>query len=464
MAPTTKNLVPASCVLLSFAEEQGNTPELPDQLFWHGSSTQLLPVNLPTESLPCEENSANIYSRLLKRTVMSSPPKKALLLSSFLAILAFLILTLFFLLKGDRLLPVKIGIVLPLTGDFATYGILGIQGAEMAVEEINSGGGLLKGRPLQLIIEDNQSDPYLSVTLMRKLIQKDDVLAVMGPVSSPARNAMTEVARQFKVPLLYGIDYEGGSYDRYLFCYSPIPEHVITPLIPYLKKRYGSKVYIFGYDYIWPHEMAKAITEEVEKSGGKIIGTEFTPFGVADFTPTIEKIRNSGADVLILVMCGTDGIRFAAQFNRAGMKEGVQLVAIAAEETWQQALSREELEGIITPIHFLSSLDLEDTQSFVTRQKQMFGNETVVTYSTESHYGLIMLLRKAIEKVGSVDDREKLIDAMENLQISVGNGSVRMREDHHMDLNMMIGVFHDGMLLAKEKIGLVKPKDQRRER
>ncbi|MBU1232580.1 MAG: ABC transporter substrate-binding protein [Proteobacteria bacterium] len=87
-------------------------------------------------------------------------------MSSLVATLFFLIISTFFLLKDDRLLPVRIGVVLPVTGDFATYGALGIQGAKMAVKEINSSGGVLGGRPLELVIKDNESDPNLSVNLM----------------------------------------------------------------------------------------------------------------------------------------------------------------------------------------------------------------------------------------------------------------------------------------------------------
>lgn len=59
--------------------------------------------------------------------------------------------------------PIKIGVVLPLSGGFEIYGNLGVRGAKMAVAEINAAGGLLDGRPLELIIEDNKTDPKTAV-------------------------------------------------------------------------------------------------------------------------------------------------------------------------------------------------------------------------------------------------------------------------------------------------------------
>ncbi|MCP4749731.1 MAG: ABC transporter substrate-binding protein [Proteobacteria bacterium] len=377
---------------------------------------------------------------------------------------SIVLLALFFLYlmatEPDRT-PVKIGVVLPLTGDFETYGNMGLQGAKMAVEEINTAGGVLNGMPLELVVEDNETDPNLAVRLIRKLIQEDDVVAVLGPVSSSARDAMTEVAREFKTPLLYGISYEGGSYSRYLFCYSAIPDHMIKPLVPFLMENYGTSFYVFGYDYVWPHQMTEAIKREVKKRKGNMVGIEFTPFGIKDFSPTLQRIRNSKAEILMLILPGRDGFEFIKQFNEFGLRQSVKMVAIAAEETYLGALPAAELEGIICSVHFLTSLKKNETRNFVERQKKMFGTDAAVTYSTESHYGLIRLLKEAIDKAGTID-KETIIDAMEGLEITVGNGKVAMREDHHMNLNMIIAEFTGGRLVMKKDIGLVVPGDQKR--
>lgn len=357
--------------------------------------------------------------------------------------------------------PIKIGVILPLTGDFESFGRVGLQGVELAVEDINSAGGLVGGKKIQLIVADNESDPYVAVKLMRKLIQDDGVSAIVGPVSSPARNAMTEVARQFRVPLLYGIDYEGGHFDRYLFCYSPIPDHVISPLLPYVMEQNGPNLYIFGYDYIWPHEMSRHISKEAAKIGGRVVQTEFTPFGVTDFTPVLQRVEESGADALILVMCGKDGQRFAKQFYDAGLKSKVGLVAIASEESWSKTLNPEVTEGIITISHFVSSMQSQEAINFTNRIKAMHGDDAVVTYSTESHYGLVRMFAKAIEQVGNADDMENVITAMEDQQLTVGNGAVKMRPDHHMNLNMAIARFNEGKLIVRQNLGTIAPRDQR---
>jgi len=357
--------------------------------------------------------------------------------------------------------PVKIGVVLSLTGEFASYGKMGLNGARMAVKEINDNGGVLGGRPLELIVEDDQTDPGLSIIKTRKLIQEDDVVAIMGSVSSTAREAMTKVCNELKTPLLYGISYEGGSYNHYLFCYSPVPDHMIKPLVPFMTGNYGETFYVLGYDYIWPHKMTEAIKREVENVGGKVVGTEFLPFGIKDYSKFIIKINESGAKNLMLIMPGPDGYKFISQFNQAGMHNKIKIAAIAADEAFLTALSPKELDGIISPVHFLSSMDKPEAKAFVMKHREMFGQDSVITYSTESHYGLTMMLKEAINKAGSLD-KEKIVAALECIELTVGNGKVAMRQDHHMNLNMVIAQFYNGQLVMLKDIGTIVPEDQRK--
>lgn len=352
--------------------------------------------------------------------------------------------------------PVKIGVVLPLSGDYEAFGKMGLDGARAAAAEINENGGVLNGRPVELIVYDNQTDPNLSIRHTRQLIMEDNVTAILGPVSSISRNAIHEICKKFRTPLLYGIDYEGGIIDRYLFCYSPVPNQMIHPLVPFMAEQYGNSFYVFGYDYIWPHKISESIKKEVESIGGTISGIEFTPFGVKDFTDTIERIRASGAKNLILAMPGLDGYTFIHQYNDSGLKKTVHMAAIASDEAYLKHLPTEDLDGIITCLHFLNTLDKEETHSFVKRMKDILGPDATITFSTESHYGLMMFLKEAIEKSGSLD-KEMIIDAMENIDLVAGNGKVTMREDHHTSLNMIIAEFRNGALEAVKDIGLVEP-------
>lgn len=356
--------------------------------------------------------------------------------------------------------PIKIGVVLPLSGAEELFGSQGLQGAKMAVAEINASGGVLGGRPFELIIEDEKTNLNLAVEKTEKVILRDSVVAVMGPTSSAHRNAMIEICRSHKTPLLYAMDYEGGSCDRYLFTYSPIPDHYVKPLVPYLMENYGKAFYIIGADYIWPIKIGEAFKKEVSKMGGGTVGEEYLPFDTKDFKAHLERIVNSGAKNVVMMLLGSDGQSFIKQFTALGCKESVGLTVMAFNENYMVGLSKEEVEGIVTCAPFLASLNKAEARAFVERQRRMFGPEAVVSCFAESHYGLLMLFKNAIEKAGT-DDKEEIIDAMGDQTLVVGNGPVTMRSsDHHMILNMLIAEVSDGKLMMKKDIGPVVPADQ----
>lgn len=356
--------------------------------------------------------------------------------------------------------PVKIGVVLPLSGPFQIYGEQGLKGAMLAVEQINAAGGVLGGRPLELVIRDNQTNPTLAVQRSRELIQTDNVFALMGPVSSAARFAMSEVAEQHKTPLLYGIDYEGHHYNRYLINYSIVPEHYIWPVVPYLMKHSGDKYFIFGYDYIWPHHMAEEISRQVSKHGGEIKGIEFTPFAVTDYTSVFVRLKESGADNLMLILPGQDGFNFLSQMSAFDFEREIKTVAFAADETYLNKVQPQALEGVMTALHFFSSWSNPVFDNFVKDYGKKFGDEKPVTYASKSHYDLVYFLQLAIEKAGILET-EKVMNAFQNLTLYANEAEVRLRPDHHFDLPMFLAKFSDGELNVIEALDIVSPQDQR---
>ncbi|WP_300462609.1 substrate-binding protein [Desulfobacula sp.] len=374
-------------------------------------------------------------------------------LTSFFVLLAVSILVLIgsSALAGDKK-SIKIGVVLPMSGGLELFGQQGIQGAQMAVAEINAAGGVLGGHKLELIVEDNKTDPKTAAEKTKKLILKDKVTAVLGPITSANRNAMLPFINKYKTPLLYATDYEGEACSRYLFCYSAIPDHYIKPFIPYLTKNYGNKFYLFGADYVWPHKMNEAIKKGITDAGGHTVAEEYTPFGVKDFAATIDKIVKSGAEVLVLTLPGADGQTLVKQMTEFGAKDKVKIAFMGFNDNYMSGLTGDQANGVITCNHFIQSLDRPEAKDFVGRQHKMFGKDAIVSFYADSHYGIVMLFKKAIEKAQSVD-REKIIDAMPGLSVAAGNGQVTIHEDHHMTLNMLIAEVIDGKLQMKKYIG-----------
>jgi branched-chain amino acid transport system substrate-binding protein/urea transport system substrate-binding protein len=356
--------------------------------------------------------------------------------------------------------PVKVGVLQPLSGGLEVLGQQGVQGTELAIEEANAAGGVLEGRMFELVIEDDKTDPKTAVERTQKLIQGDNVVAIFGPVTSANRDAMQPTLERFKTPLFYATDYEGGVCSRYIICYSALPEHWVEPFVPWLKENYGDSFYLFGSDYVWPQKMNAAVTRVVGEVGGKVVGEEYTPFGVKDFNATIRKIESSGAKVMVLDVVGADAITFVKQFTAAGLKNKMRLAWLGYSENYLSGLTLEESEGVVTVANFIPTLDKPEAKAFVDKVKKRYGETAVVSNTVDAHYNLTRFFIEGVKRAAS-DDREKIIDSVVDQRLMSGNGEVYLRpDDRHVDLNVVIAETVNKTLVLRKDIGAVKAPSQ----
>ena len=221
--------------------------------------------------------------------------------------------------------PIRIGILQPFSGGLEALGEQGYQGAKLAVDEVNDKGGLLN-RHVDYIRADDKTDPKTAVERTLELIQRDNVDAIIGPVTSANRDAIMPTIDRLKTPLLYATDYEGGVCDRYITCYSAVPEQWVKPLIPYVREHYGDAFFLVGSNYVWPQKMNAAIKNVASQVGARTVGEEYVPFGNKDFTSILRKIESSGANVLVNTVVGADAVTLVKQFTAAGLKPRVKIV------------------------------------------------------------------------------------------------------------------------------------------
>ena len=191
-----------------------------------------------------------------------------------------------------------------------------------------------------------------------------------------------------------------------------------------------------------------------------VVGEEYTPFGVKDFTSTVRKIDGSRAKVLVLTVVGADAITFVKQFVAAGVKAKCKLAWFGYSENYLSGLTKDESEGVVTVANFIGTLDRPEARAFADKVRKRFGPNAVVSNTVDAHYMLTRFFIEGIKKAGS-DDKEKIIDAMVGVPLLSGNGQVRLRpEDRHADLNVLIAETHDGQLVLMKYIGPVKAPSQ----
>lgn len=358
------------------------------------------------------------------------------------------------LVMGASAGSIKIGILQPFSGGLEALGEQGFQGAQLAIDEINQAGGLL-GKKVEFVRADTRTDPKTAVERTQELIRRDNVDAILGPLTSAERDAVRPTIERAKMPLLYATDYEGGVCSRYITCFSALPASWVDPLITYTAQSGGKKLYLLGSDYIWPKQMNAAVRVSAQKQGAAVVAEEYVPFGIKDFASTLRKIEASGADTLVVTVVGADAITLVKQFVGAGLKTKTRIVFFGFSENYLAGLSNQESDGILTVSSFNASLTRPEAVAFVKKVHDRFGPQAIVSNNLYAHYNLMRLYFGGVQRVKTAD-KEKVTDAMLGQTLMTGNGEVYLRpSDRHVDLNVVIAAAKGGKFELLKDVGRV---------
>ena len=205
---------------------------------------------------------------------------------------------------------VKVGIVLPLTGDYAKFGEIEKNSFELALDEINASGGI-NGKQLELVMEDDTGRPDVGRSVVEKLISKDKVVMIGGGYSNSVTYAVAGVCQKNKMPFLVNT----GSADKittsdwnYIFRLNPPVSHYADALTTLLADKVKPKtVAILHENSLFGNKGAKSFSKFCEKAGYKVVLTEGYEHGGMDFKPVLIRIKQLNPDIVYMVSYIMDG-------------------------------------------------------------------------------------------------------------------------------------------------------------
>ncbi len=349
--------------------------------------------------------------------------------------------------------PIKIGAVLPFSGGVELYGKQAKLGIDLAAKEINAGGGIL-GRPVEVIYEDDKTDPAAALDAAHKLIERDGVLAVIGPITSRNLDAIVPVAESLKTPLLYATNYEGGKCSRYMFAFSTVPNQELAQLLPYMNKTAGNTYFMLGADRAWPHNMFAAAEPMIDKLGGHVVGKEFTTGKEIDFAPLIDRVAASKAKVLLFALKG-DGMNFIPQAYDRELMKNVTVAFLGLSET-DLGVFGGKGQNMYVVVPFVATSGAPAVEAFVAKAKAEAGADATVSNYVMTHYNALMAAKAAIEKAGKLD-KEAMIDALAGLTIKTPTGPLTMGKNHHATMNMFLAKTQGRDLVTVRALGEIAP-------
>jgi len=370
--------------------------------------------------------------------------------------------------------PIRIGASMSQTGSYAALGQNQLRGYTICVKHTNEKGGVL-GRKLQLLIEDDQSQPETAARIYEKLITQDKVDAVLGPYSSAITETVADVSEKYKMPLVAPAASTTSIFKKgrkFAFMLQSPAEVYLEGLIDLASKRGLKTIAVINEDTIFPKSLAQGTAELARKKGIRVVFAEAYSKGSADFTAILKKVKAANPDVLAAATYFDDAIAIVRKLKElnvdlkmVGVTVGGDLpkfyetLGQAAEfvygsSQWEPELVTLRAGGLI-PI----AREYPGAREFVEAYHKEYPGADFSYHSAGGYSGCEVLV-EAIKRAGSLDG-EKVRAAILKLDYHNVYGGFKVDKDgFQIAHKMVLFQWQDGkkVIVWPEELAPGKPR------
>jgi branched-chain amino acid transport system substrate-binding protein len=354
--------------------------------------------------------------------------------------------------------PIRIGISLPLTGDFTEPGEGVQRGYELWAEIINENGGLL-GRDVELIIRDDGSDPNKVVSDYERLISVENVDLVFGPFSSLLVVPASEVAEKYEMLFVQPAGAAPEVFDRgleYLFYAAPAvaDDHGKYFNEWLLSLPEGERPETAAYpelDDPFAQGTAEGIRTALEAGGIETVFKEVYPPDQGDFAPIASKIAASGAELVVGGTQYEDCVNLIRALQELDYQPKAVISSTGPTLTSFGEAVGDAAEGIMSPVGYHAMADFPTNPEFVAAYEEEYGD--LPTEDPANAFTVGQIVQQAVEEVGSVEDQDALRDYIRDNEFETIVGPLSFNERGEPQSAHMILQWQDG------EIEIVLPDD-----
>ena len=324
--------------------------------------------------------------------------------------------------EGISPTEIVIGTHQDLSGPIKFWGVPVSNGMKMAVEEINAAGGI-NGRKLKLVLEDNGYDPKRAVLASQKMIERDKIFAMVGPMGSPTVLAAQDILFDAGVLQLFPL-----TAAEFTFRFDPAkPQERLkfNNILPYVESTRAALKYmmeaknfkkpcLMHQDDEYGKSVLDGFTQQLDAM--KVPAASVTSFkrGASDFSAQVAKMKSDGCDLVVLGTVIRETIGAMGEARKLGW-DVTFLGASPTNVLEVPALGKEAVEGMYAAAAF--EIPYEDTakgkvKDWLVNYKKMFGADA----NTQAiiGYNAVMTFAHYVNKAGKDLTGQKVLDALES--------------------------------------------------
>ncbi|MGO8685229.1 MAG: transporter substrate-binding protein [Thermoleophilia bacterium] len=271
------------------------------------------------------------------------------------------------------------------------------EAAQMAVEELNRGGGVL-GRPVEALWRDGASDPGQSADCAKLMLAEEGACALFGCWSTASRVAVKPVVEAYGSVLFYPMQYEGLEQSANLIYSGSCLNQSIEPGVKWALSCSNRDCFLVGSDDIFPRTANALVRALVEDAGGRVLGEQYIASCCRDFAVVADAICRHDPDIVFSTVADADSPALFQALYRAGFTGESRLVlSFCFTEAALQSV-KAEAYGVYTCQSYFSSLTTATNHQFVARYHKRFGESRVPTESIVAAYAQVHLWASIVSR------------------------------------------------------------------
>ena len=309
--------------------------------------------------------------------------------------------------------PLKIGLILPLTGPFASTG----KQIEAACRlYIAKNGDTVAGRMVELIVKDDTGlAPETTKRIAQELVVQDKVTVLAGFGLTPLALAAAPVATEAKVPMIVMAAATGMIPTRSPFIVRTgftLPQ-VTAPIAEWALKNKIKRVVTMVTDYGPGLDAEKTFVTVFKAGGGEIVESIKTPLRNPDYAPFLQRAKDAKPDALFVFVPSGEGLAVMKQFDERGLKQaGIRLIGTGdvTDDDLLESMGAPAV-GIITSFHYSAAHDSPENKAYVDAFMKA-NNGMRPNFHSLGGYDGMHLIYEAVKKAGPDATGEQLVEAM----------------------------------------------------
>ena len=309
--------------------------------------------------------------------------------------------------RGFAQESVNVGVIVPLSGANAQFGINSRNGIQLVADEINANGGIksMGGAQINLVIADATSNPTQAATVAQRMMSQDNVVAVLGAFASSLTLAISEVTERRGVPLLtmsFSDQITDRGFQNVFQIVSPGSQmgaatFDFTRALAQDAGQTLEKIAIMYEDTAYGTSQSAGLRKAAQDAGIEVVMDEAYPLGITDVSPLINQLRRSDAQVVFPVSYLNDSLLIV----RSMRQQGINIPTIGGAAGYIIPDFREGLGDLADNVLSISPAAYDQAPDYTERFRKKFGYFMV--HEAQEHAACMGCLHSAIEAAGSAD-------------------------------------------------------------